>query len=376
MFYGGLGARYREQNLFLIAGGVTYAILLALFPGLASLVSLYGLVLDASQIEKQVSALSAILPAQTQQLLTDQLHQLVEASGGTLGIGAVVGIVLALWSASRGMSGLITTLNIAYEEKERRGFFKLNMIALGLTLGLMVGGVVVIALIAVLPATVQFLDLGAATKWLLLVVEWPLLIVLVMIGLAVLYRYAPNRGEPQWRWVSSGAIGATILWVVASIGFTVYVANFNSYDKTYGSLGGVIILLTWLYLSALAVLFGAVINEQSEKQTRKDSTKGLPRAMGQRMHGLPIHLAKANHKGGLMTENKEVDRLQRRLTREAPAPPLTDLSNQMTASVSSLLRALAQWVRDSAEEMPLISLLVAFEAGFAVARLGHRRAKH
>ena len=148
--------------------------------------------LDASQIERQVSSLSGILPAQTQQLLTDQLHQLVEASGGTLGIGAVVEIVLALWSASRGMSGLITSLNIAYEEKERRGFFKLrHRIALGLTLGLMVGGVVVIALVAVLPAVVQFLDLGAVTKWLLLVVEWPLLIVLVMLGLAVLYRYAP-----------------------------------------------------------------------------------------------------------------------------------------------------------------------------------------
>ena len=183
-----------EQNLFLIAGGVTYAILLALFPGLASLVSLYGLVLDASQIEKQVSALSGILPAQTQQLLTDQLHQLVESSSGTLGIGAGVGIVLALWSASRGISGLITALNIAYEEKERRGFFKLNMIALGLTLGLMVGGVVVIALVAVLPAAVQFLDLGAATKWLLLVVEWPLLIVLVMLGLS-LSELTPTRNR-------------------------------------------------------------------------------------------------------------------------------------------------------------------------------------
>ena len=149
------------------------------------------------------------------------------------------------------MSGLITALNIAYEEKERRGFFKLNMIALGLTLGLMVGGIVAIALVAVLPAAVQFLALGAATKWLLLVVQWPLLIVLVMLGLAVLYRYAPDRDKPQWRWVSPGAIAATILWIVASIGFTVYVANFNSYDKTYGSLGGVIILLTWLYLSAL-----------------------------------------------------------------------------------------------------------------------------
>ena len=129
-----------EANLFLIAGGVTYAILLALFPGLAALVSLYGLVLDASQIEKQVGMLSEILPAETQQLLVEQLHKLVEASSGALGIGAAVGVVLALWSASRGMSGLITALNIAYEEKERRGFFKLNMLALGLTLAQLVGG--------------------------------------------------------------------------------------------------------------------------------------------------------------------------------------------------------------------------------------------
>jgi membrane protein len=271
-----------ETNLFLIAGGVTYAILLALFPGLAALVSLYGLVLDASQIDKQVGTLSEILPAETQQLLVEQLHKLVEASSGALGIGAAVGVVLALWSASRGMSGLITALNIAYEEKERRGFFKLNMLALGLTLAQLVGGIVIISLVAVLPAALQFLDVGAATKWLLLVVQWPLLIAMVMLGLGILYRYAPDREKPQWRWVSPGAVAATILWVIASIGFTLYVANFNSYDKTYGSLGGVIVLLTWLYLSALMVLLGAVINAQSEKQTRKDSTVGPAHAMGQR----------------------------------------------------------------------------------------------
>jgi membrane protein len=271
-----------EQNLFLIAGGVTYAILLALFPGLAALVSLYGLAFDAAQIEKQVGALSGILPAQTQELLGQQLHSLVETSSGALGFGAAVGLVLALWSASRGMSGLITAVNIAYEEKEQRGFFKLNMIALGMTLGLVIGGAVVIALVAVLPAAVQLIAVGTATKWLLMVVQWPLLIVLVMLGLAALYRYAPDRDKPQWRWVSPGAITATILWIVSSIGFTVYVANFNSYDKTYGSLGGVVILLTWLYLSAFMVLLGAAVNAQSERQTRKDSTAGQPRAMGQR----------------------------------------------------------------------------------------------
>ena len=271
-----------EANLFLIAGGVTYALILALFPGLAALVSLYGLVFDPSQVEKQVGAVSGVLPPETQQLLSQQLHSLVEASGGALGLGAVVGVLLALWSASRGMSGIITAINIAYEEKERRGFFKLNLIALGLTLGLLVGGSIVIALIGVLPAAAQFLAVGAATKWLLLLVQWPLLVVLMMFGLAALYRYAPDRDKAQWRWVSPGAIVATLLWIIASIGFTVYVANFNSYGKTYGSLGGVVVLLTWLYLSTLVVLFGAAINTQSEKQTRQDTTAGAPRPMGQR----------------------------------------------------------------------------------------------
>ena len=271
-----------EQNLFLIAGGVTYAVLLALFPGLAALVSLYGLVFDTGQIERQVAALSGVLPAQTQELLSQQLHSLVQASNGALGFAAIAGLLLALWSASRGMSGMITAINIAYEEKERRGFFKLNLIAIGLTLGLLAGGIVAIALVAVLPAAVQLLAVGPAHE-----------VAAAARAVAVADRagdagargavsFGPDRDKPQWRWVSPGAGAATLLWIVASVGFTVYVANFNSYDKTYGSLGGVVILLTWLYLSALTVLLGAVINAQAEKQTRKDSTEGPPRAMGQR----------------------------------------------------------------------------------------------
>ncbi|WP_428491713.1 YihY/virulence factor BrkB family protein [Rhodopila sp.] len=271
-----------NENLFLVAGGVTYAILLALFPGLAALVSIYGLVLDPSQIEKQVASLSGILPEQAQQMLSDQLHALVSASTGALGFSAIFALLLALWSASRGMSGLITALNIAYEEPEKRGFFKLNLVAIGLTIGLTIAGIFVVALVGVLPAAVQVLPLGAMNKWLLLILEWPMLIGFFVAGLAVLYRYAPARDEPQWKWVSPGAGAAMTLWIIASIGFTVYVAHFNSYNKTYGSLGGVIILLTWLYISSFVVLFGAAINAQSEKQTRKDSTVGHPEAMGRR----------------------------------------------------------------------------------------------
>jgi membrane protein len=271
-----------EANLFLVAGGVTYAILLALFPGLAALVSIYGLLLDPSQIEKQVGSMTGILPEQARQMLSEELHTLVSSSSGALGLSAILALLLALWSASRGMSGLITALNIAYQEPEKRGFFKLNLVAIGLTIGLTIAGIIVVALVAVLPAAVEFLPLGTLSKWLLLILEWPLLVGFVVVGLAVMYRYAPSRDEPQWKWVSPGAGAAVTLWIAASIGFTVYVAHFNSYSKTYGSLGGVIILLTWLYISSFVILFGAAINAQSEKQTRKDSTVGRPEAMGRR----------------------------------------------------------------------------------------------
>ena len=263
-----------DHNIFLVAGGVTYAVLLALFPALAALVSIYGLLLDPQQVERQVAAMSNILPQQSTEMIADQLHKLVSASSGSLGISAAAALLLALWSASRGMSGLITALNIAYDEKETRGFFKLNLIAIGLTVAMLVGGTVIIALVGVLPAVIQFVGLGGVAKWLLLLLEWPILLAVVLIGLAVLYRYAPDRHPPHWRWVSPGAIAATLLWLLGSVGFTVYVSHFNSYDQTYGSLGGVVVMLTWLYLSALVALLGAVINAQSERQAHADSADG------------------------------------------------------------------------------------------------------
>jgi membrane protein len=271
-----------ENNIFLVSGGVTYAVLLALFPGLAALVSIYGLLLDPTEVERQVAALSHILPPESAKMIGDELQTLVSASSGSLSISAGLALLLALWSASRGMSGLVTAFNIAYDQKETRGFFKLNFIAIVLTMGMLVGGTVVIALVGVLPAALQFVGLESSTKWLVLVLEWPLLIAVVMGGLAVLYRYAPDRHPPRWRWVSPGAIVATLLWLLGSVAFTVYVSHFNSYDKTYGSLGGVVVMLTWLYLSAFVALLGAVINAQSELQTQADSTVGEPKPLGAR----------------------------------------------------------------------------------------------
>ena len=263
-----------DNNIFLVAGGVTYALLLALFPALASLVSVYGLLLDRSQVEQQIMSLSTVLPPETTKMVADELHSLVTAPSGSLSISAVVTLVIALWSASRGMSGLITGFDIAYDQKETRGFFKLNAIAIGLTVAGLIGGTMIIALVGVLPAAIQFVGLGVVAKWVILVLEWPLLLGVVLFSLAVLYRFAPDRHPPEWRWVSPGAITATVLWLLGSIAFSVYVSHFNSYDKTYGSLGGVVVLLTWLYLSSFAALLGAVINAQSERQARATDHHG------------------------------------------------------------------------------------------------------
>jgi membrane protein len=269
------------NNIFLAAGGVTYAVLLALFPALAAFVSIYGLLIDPAQIEKQVSAMGAVFPGQMQEMLGQQLHRLVSSSHGALGFGAVAGLLFALWSASRGTSGR-SALDIAYEEKETRSFLRFNLVAILLTIVSIIGGIIAIALVAGLPTVVQFMGVGQGTKWLLLLMQWPVLIALWLVGLAVLYRYAPDRREAQWHWVSPGAICAIVLWIIASVLFTVYVANFSSYDKTYGSLGSVVMLLTWLYITSFVVLLGAVINAQSERQVHQDTTEGGPKPIGRR----------------------------------------------------------------------------------------------
>lgn len=272
----------QDNNTSLVAGGVTYAVLVALFPGLAALVSIYGLVFDRAQLEQQMAAITGLLPEESRNLIAGQLHQLVTAPNSALGIGLIVSVLIALWSASRGMAGLIVALNIAYEQKETRGFIKLALIALGLTLAMIIAGIIAILLVAALPVAVQATGVSFIAKWLALVLEWPLLAVLLLFGLAVLYRYAPDRRGAKWRWVTPGAIFVVVTWIIGSILFSTYVSHFNSYNKTYGSLGAVVVLLTWLYLTAYIVMFGAEINAQAERQTRHDSTKGHPKPMGKR----------------------------------------------------------------------------------------------
>jgi len=257
-----------ERNLSLVAGGVTYYLLLALFPALAALVSVYGLVANPAGMTKTVQSLSGMLPPSTVELIGNELSQLVSASSKSLSLGAVVGVAIALWSGVRGMTGMMTALNVAYDQPERRGFVRFNTTALVLTVVVVGGGLIALTLVAGLPAVLNGMGVQGPGRWIGLAVEWPLLIVFVMGMVALIYRYGPDRRRPKWKWASLGVIVATILWILGSIIFSVYIYYFGSYNKTYGSLGLPLVLLTWMWLSVFVVLFGAEINGQAERQTR------------------------------------------------------------------------------------------------------------
>jgi membrane protein len=269
-----------KRNLSLVAGGVTYYLLLALFPALAALVSVYGLVANPADVANSVQSLSGMLPPSTVELIGGGLQQLVSASSKSLGLGAVIGMAIALWSGVRGMTGIMTALNIAYGQPEGRGFIRFNTTALLLTVVVTIGGLIALALVAGLPAVLSGAGARSPGRWIGLIVEWPLLIVFVMGMMALIYHYGPDRRKPKWKWASPGVIVAAILWIVGSILFTVYVYHFDSYNKTYGSLGAPLVLLTWMWLSVFVVLFGAEINGEAERQTRQDTTAEAPLPRG------------------------------------------------------------------------------------------------
>lgn len=275
-------AEQKEDNIGLLAAGVAYYAFTALFPALIAAVTLYGLVADPMDVTEQVKNITDSLPADTASVITDQLTSIAGNSSGALGVGLVVSVLGALFSASGGVGNVIKAINIAYDEQETRGFVKLRGLALLLTLGAVLFVVVAIGLIAVLPALFDDIGLGSAGTLVANVLRWVGLVVFMLLALAVLYRYAPDRDNPKFRWVGLGAGIATLLWVVASAGLSVYVSNFGSYGKTYGALAGVIVLLLWLYITAFIVLLGAEINSESEQQTVKDSTEGPAQPMGER----------------------------------------------------------------------------------------------
>ncbi len=270
------------DNVGILAGGIAYFGFLSIFPALIAGISLYGLVADPATIAQQGEGVLAALPQEAQPLIRDQLTAVTSTSGGALSFSLITSILLALWTASGGTGNLMTAINIAYDEEETRGFVKRRGTALVLTLGAIVFVLLTLALVAVIPAVLDALQLGTFINVIVEIARWVLLVALVMAALAVVYRLAPDRDAPQMKWTSTGAAVATLLWVLGSVAFSLYVNNFGSYNKTYGALAGVVVLLLWLYLTSYIVLLGAEINAEAEKQTHKDTTVGEPLPMGER----------------------------------------------------------------------------------------------
>lgn len=271
-----------EKSLGLIAAGSAFYSFLAIPSAFTALIALYGLVFDPRQVEQQLAMFQGIIPALALDIVTEQLKTLTSQPRQTLGISFGISLGVALWSANSATTSIMTALNVVYEEHEKRGLFRYYATALAMTAGSVLFVIVSLVLIALLPAVIDWLPLGTFAKTLTTVLRWPLLMALFAIGLGIAYRFAPSRNKPKWRWVSWGAFLAVLLWIVVSALFSFYVSHFASYEKTYGSLAGVVLLLMWLYLSAYAVIIGAELNAELEHQTARDSTEGHPKPMGRR----------------------------------------------------------------------------------------------
>jgi len=290
--------RVKEQvssdNMSIVAAGVAFYFFLALFPTLAAIISIYGLVTEPAQVEQHMEQLTAYLPKDTQQMLTERLRSIAQQSSSALSWGVALSILLSLWSANSGTKSLFEGINIAYDEEEKRGFFKLNAITLLFTLGGIVLGGISFALVIAFPAVTGKLGLPSALTTVIQFGRWILLLVVIMAALAIIYKVAPNRDNPKFRWVSWGAAIATVLWLIGSLLFSYYANNFGNYNETYGSVAAVIILMLWFNLTTFVILLGAEINSELEHQTEKDTTVGPQKPMGARNAYHADHVAGEN----------------------------------------------------------------------------------
>jgi len=270
-----------ENRIMLVSAGVTFFALLAIFPAIAALVSLYGLVADTATISEQLGSLQGILPQGALDIVGEQVTRLNEKGNTTLGFSLLLGLALSIWSANGGMKHVFDALNLVYNERESRGFFTLNLVSLGFTAGALLFLVLALAGVVALPIALNFLGLGEGAWW-LSQLRWPVMFLAVLLGLALLYRYGPSRDAPRWRWATPGSALAAFLWLGGSLLFSWYVGNFGKYNQTYGSLGAAIGFMTWIWISTTIVLLGAQVNAEMEHQTAEDTTVGKPQPMGTR----------------------------------------------------------------------------------------------
>lgn len=254
-----------EDRILLVAGGVTFYLILAIFPGIAAVISIYGLFADPATVVNQLDAVAHIVPGGAIEVLHDELTRLAARGGTTLSIGFLVSLVISLWFTNSGVSALIDALNVVYEEDEKRGVVKYYSETLTFTVGTIVFVLVSIGVVVAIPVALSLMPLPGGTGLLVRIARWPILLVLVGLALTLLYRFGPSRTAARWRWITRGSALATIGWLAVSVVFSWYVANFGSFDKTYGSLGAIMGFMTWIWLSLVVVLVGAKVDAAMER---------------------------------------------------------------------------------------------------------------
>ncbi len=267
-------AEVNNDRVLAVAGGVTFYSLLSLFPAITVAVSFYGLFNDPQTISAHLQMLSSFLPEGAMSIIGEQVQRIASAESTGLTLAAVFGLLLAIWSANSAMKAIMDALNIAYDAEEKRGFIKLNLVSMGLTLSGIIGLLLMIGVIAVVPAVLQLFWLGPVADALLFWGRWPLAFGLILLALAVLYQWGPSRPDVGWRWITPGSAVASVGLIIFSILFSWYAANFAEFNETYGSLGAVIGFLTWLWLSATIILVGAELNAEIENQARPGKKPG------------------------------------------------------------------------------------------------------
>ena len=271
-----------EDRILLIAAGVTYYLLLALFPALGAFVSLYGLFADPATVSDHIALLEGVLPSEAITIIEQQLDSLARQDQQSLGIGFAIGLAIALWSTNGGVKSLFEAMNVAYDETEKRGFVRLNLVSLAFALGAILIMIGFILIIGIIPAVLAYLNLDRGAERMIELLRWPVLLIIILAGVVLLYRFGPSRARAKWRWLSWGAVFSTLVWLGASWAFGFYLQNFANYNATYGSLGTIIGLMVWIWISVTVLIMGAEINAEIEHQTKQDSTIGAPRPMGER----------------------------------------------------------------------------------------------
>lgn len=270
------------DNAGLVAAGVSFYGFLALLPMLGAVVLTYGFLAEPDTVIQNMTAMTRIMPADIARLVGEQLMYVVQTSSEKKGMGVIVALALALFSARNGAAAIVTALNIAYEEEEKRGFIKVNLLALAITAAAVLMAVLALLAVAVVTRVEALLPASPLLAALFKVASYVVLVALAAAAAAALYRFGPSRERARWTWLSPGSALFAVLWVALTLSFGSYVSNFGNYSATYGSLAAVVILLTWLYLSSYLLVFGGELNSELEHQTRRDTTDGPERPLGTR----------------------------------------------------------------------------------------------